>query len=230
MSRLLTLLLLSAGAWAQIDPPALGVSLDPNRCLRLIRGVPGALSLSEPLASGVLSAAGSGPNLIWKTSAELVALNGRRWDAPSGPALFALDAQGRATAVWFPDIGELDLLTPEALTPLPFIPEGEVRGLASPHPGHIRVLVAGPDSLRLLTFRVRPFRIESDTPLPAAPANLVLLPGGDLFSPAGLDDDALRSLDWQPAAPGYLSATNGSGSQRLLRLADRTAYTVPEVR
>ena len=198
---------------AQVQPPALAGVLDAQGRLHRLEGLPGALVLADACAEGVLSAASSATTLLWKTESAVAALDGRDWPAPPGPALFAFDAQGQPVAAWFSEPRELRVFQGEELILKPYYLDGDVQGLAAPVAGRLVVLVQ---------VILKPFRVVSDLPLHDADASAVLLPDGTLFKPDNGD-----GYVWQPAAPGYLLGASADGAFRLLRLRDRSVYTVP---
>jgi hypothetical protein len=98
--------LVGGAAAAQIAPAHVGYVVDDKNGLRRVFGVAGAFTIGPVIEEGVASAAFSGASLVLKKDAALL-VDGRRFDAPGGPAVVNFDASGRVSEVFFPDAGQL---------------------------------------------------------------------------------------------------------------------------
>jgi hypothetical protein len=106
MTRRAWLFLVAAVAGAQIVRPKVGYIVDRNGGLRPIEGVAGAFTIGAAVDHNVISAAYSGKSLAVKKERELI-VNGKTYEAPSGPAKFAFTSAGNVHRVFYPDTGIL---------------------------------------------------------------------------------------------------------------------------
>ena len=129
--KIVLLSLITACAWAQIESPQLGVMLDGNGRARPVSGTPATALLAQPWFDGaVLSLACSAQECLAKTESALFTPAGVVVDAPSGPAILALDpAFPRQAYVYFVESGRLARWTGKQLIAINFAPEGGVLSL-----------------------------------------------------------------------------------------------------
>ena len=110
-------------AWGQLDRPSLGTMVDSSGAARPIIGLPGTISVGDPVATGVLSSACSKQLCVLKTATSIL-IQGASIAAPPGPALFAFSNQG--VYAFFPQSKQLVLLLNGQLTPVDFDIAGEI--------------------------------------------------------------------------------------------------------
>lgn len=191
-------------AWGQsgLEHPTLGVMLDAAGAIRPVHGIAGSVTLGEPLATGVLSSACSRQLCLSKTDSAIL-FGDRVTNAPSGPALFALD--GGAAFVYFPQSKQLARWT--HTTPSGHGSETEPRpeGADAPYldfvnfdtPGEILSLRVVKDALEAAVRREDGIWILRGNAvidaLPDAPGPVMLLADGALFATA--DAVVLRRPD-----------------------------------
>jgi len=93
--------LFAMAGWAQIERPQLGFMLDANGALRPVYGTAASATLGDPVLTGVLSFACSSGWCLLKTDTAIIASNGASATAPTGTAIFAMDAA--SAYIYFPD-------------------------------------------------------------------------------------------------------------------------------
>lgn len=96
----------AAAAVAQIAHPRAGYIVDRKGALRPIEGVAGAFTVGAAIDRDVVSASFSGKTLIVKKDRSLL-VDGKSFDAPSGPAAVTFLPDGRLREVFFPEPGIL---------------------------------------------------------------------------------------------------------------------------
>ena len=127
----LSVSLMSACAWAQIESPQIGVMLDVNGRARPVSGTPAAAVVGTPWFDGaVISLACSMEGCVAKTESALFTPAGVLVDAPPGAAIIALDASSPGAAyVYFVESGKLARWTGSQLVGMNFAPGGDVLSL-----------------------------------------------------------------------------------------------------
>jgi hypothetical protein len=105
---LIALLLTYAPAFAQtaISPPNVGIVRDSGGSVHAVNGIAGNFLLADTGISNAMSAAFSGSAGLIKTDTEVLVLDASyqvtaRYDALSGPALFAFDASGAPALTYY---------------------------------------------------------------------------------------------------------------------------------
>ncbi|MDP8990148.1 MAG: hypothetical protein M3N41_08750 [Acidobacteriota bacterium] len=123
--KLFLFFLMTAGAWAQIERPSLGVMLDENGRARLVTGAPAAAALGDPLFGGaVISLACSQTTCLAKTETAVVASTGETADAPPGAAIIAFI--GEVAYVYFVETRQFSIWFAGQLYPFDFATGGDV--------------------------------------------------------------------------------------------------------
>jgi hypothetical protein len=129
--KILLFVLMSVGAWGQIESPQIGVMLDMNGRARPVSGAPAAAVAGTPWFDGaVISLACSAQGCVAKTESALFTPAGVVVDAPPGAAIIALDPTSPGAAyVYFVQSGKLARWTGSELVPMDFAPGGDVLSL-----------------------------------------------------------------------------------------------------
>jgi len=123
--KLFLFLLMSAGAWAQIERPSLGVMLDENGLVRPVTGAPAAAALGDPLFGGaVISLACTQTTCLAKTETAVVSSTGESADAPPGAAIIAFI--GDVAYVYFVETRQFAIWFAGQLYPFDFAAGGDV--------------------------------------------------------------------------------------------------------
>ena len=180
------LYLTAAVAQPAVEAPGAGCLLGIDGALRPVHGIAGALLAGAPAAWSVVSAACSDSLALVKTNDSLEVRDGglqllARWDAPAGPALFALPRGGQAGFVYYPATGKL--LQVDGQSPPRTVLDsqslgGSVLAIASPDLLHLIAVVADTPGPRLVRVSAADGTIESQTPLEDMAAPLTLLSDG----------------------------------------------------
>lgn len=106
MTRRFCLFFLTAIAFADIASPRIGYIVDRSGSLRPVNGVAGAFTIGDAIEKNVVSAAYSGKTLVVKRDRELI-VNGKTFEAPSGPVVVTFDSKGLLGQVFFASDGQL---------------------------------------------------------------------------------------------------------------------------
>lgn len=123
--RLLLVALCATCAWAQsgIETPSIGAVVDSSGSLRQVNGLAGNFWTSDPIISGVVSAACSERLCLVKTDSKILSATGEI-EAPAGSAIFGLD--GDQPIVFFPQSGTFARWHDNSLDMLDWAIDGEV--------------------------------------------------------------------------------------------------------
>ena len=169
------LILCAAAGQSGLDHPSLGWMLDRGG-VRPVFGLPGSLTVADPVTSAALSL-GCASFCLIKTDSSLIS-GDQNVDSPAGPALFAFDSAG--AFVYFPDGKQLARWQDGRLTPAPWEVAGEILSIRSVG-GEPEFAVAIGGSIRI----VKNGNAVLDT-LPRGTQHVFLLDDGELFSSAGV--------------------------------------------
>jgi hypothetical protein len=255
MTRRLTPLLFCASvalAQSGIETPRAGCLRGPDGALRPIYGVAGTFLAGGPAAAGVVSAACSDSLALLKTEDAIEVRDAGLhllavWDAPPGPALFAMPPGGQTAFAYFVATGEL--VRVDAQSPPRAVPESQALGrpfaMASPDAQHLLAVVVDALGARLVRISTADGVVESQVPLAsAAPrskgerpallsvrrgivrAPLALLNDGTIVSADGADLVIRRpdGSEERKVLPAAVTAIDQMGGAWLaLRLADESA-------
>ena len=164
----------------------MGCLLGADGALRPVSGIGGAMLAGAPAVSGVISAACSNSFALVKTAGSVEVLDSglgllAQWDAPAGPALFALPPTGQIGFAYFAATGQLVQVdaqsSPRAVLDSQSL-GGDVLAIASPDVSHVIAVVAETAGPCLVRISAVDGTIESQAPLEDAGAPLALLSDG----------------------------------------------------
>ncbi len=190
--RLLSIFLLSAGAWAQpaIAPPQLGFIEDSARALRPAYGLAGNFILGPAVAGNIVSAAFSGSIGLLKTDSSLAAFDSTgkvlaSMDAAAGPALFAFSPGGTTALAYIASSNALvewlgNSFAPVSLNGQEIVAEA-VLAVAFPTPSEAALLVQQNDNIWELHLPLGGWGDVSQTALAGVNPPVLALPSGDLL-------------------------------------------------
>jgi hypothetical protein len=167
-SRILALACFASalGCAQELGLPRAGCLRDAAGGLRLVFGLPGNFLVGEAFDRHFLSAACQGPLIAIKTETT-IALNGRTWDAPRGPALLAFSPDG--VVAWLPETSELLSLRRGRLHRLSFDPHGEILAISAPSSSVVIAVIQRDTTVWLAELRNGIIATESELPDIAPP-------------------------------------------------------------
>jgi len=209
-------LLITVVAWAQLQPPQLGVMVDRSGAARPVFGVASSVTTGPPLAAAVISSACSSQLCLFKTQSSIFWVGGGI-PAPSGPALFALN--GTSAYVYFPRSAQLAQWQSGKLTMLDSNVTGEILSLLALADGTLQFAVLRNGAVSIVD--------QSDQVLgtiPGTPA--MLISNGAVYATSGSlvlrlsDASELRwplsgIQEFSAMGSGYVQIRTASGSYAL---------------
>jgi hypothetical protein len=220
--KLVIFLFIGVAAWAQLQPPQLGVMVDRSGAARPVFGVAGSATTGPPLAAAVISSACSSQLCLFKTESSLLVWTGGVWNggaiaAPRGPALFALN--GASAYVYFPRSAQLAQWQSGKLTMLDSNVAGEILSLLATAGGTLQFAV-----LRNGAVSIVDQNDQGLGTIPGTPA--MLIPNGAVYAASGAlvlclnDASELRwplagIQEFSAMGDGYVQIRTDSGSYAL---------------